>query len=150
MLDQWILIHSRIQSICRMCFCRDRRGKFPWNSKIGCFSSFQVSGRHSGWRFAVLDIWMLVGGLTKNNPTCHRNPEKTGTTTLSLVDGFNPSEYARQIGSFPQGFFCKAQAMIAERKILLCKLLSSGESETIEIKTLQHHCVYPWRIGEAF
>ena len=31
-------------------------------------------------------------------------------------------------------FFCKAQAMIAERKILLCKLLSSGESETIEIK----------------
>ena len=31
-------------------------------------------------------------------------------------------------------FFCKAQAMIAERKILLCKLPSSGESETIEIK----------------
>ena len=30
--------------------------------------------------------------------------------------------------------FCKAQAMIAERKILLCKLPSSGESETIEIK----------------
>ena len=33
-----------------------------------------------------------------------------------------------------RNFFCKAQAMIAERKILLCKLLSSGESETIEIK----------------
>ena len=46
-------------------------------------------------------------------------------------------------------FFCKAQAMIAERKIRLCKLLSS-ESETIEIKTLQHHCVNLWRIGEAF
>ena len=39
--------------------------------------------------------------------------------------------------------------MIAERKIRLCKLLSS-ESETIEIKTLQHHCVNLWRIGEAF
>ena len=46
-------------------------------------------------------------------------------------------------------FFCKAQAMIAERKIRLCKLLSS-ESETIEIKTLQHHCVNLWRIAEAF
>ena len=39
--------------------------------------------------------------------------------------------------------------MIAERKIRLCKLLSS-ESETIEIKTLQHHCVNLWRIAEAF
>ena len=69
-------------------------------------------------------------------------------TTCYLVGGWtNPSEkYARKNGIF----FCKAQAMIAERKILLCKLLSSGEGETIEIKTLQHHCVYPWRIGEAF
>ena len=30
-------------------------------------------------------------------------------------------------------FFSKAQAMIAERRIRLRKLLSSGESETIEI-----------------
>ena len=41
--------------------------------------------------------------------------------------------------------------MIAERRIRLRKLLSSGESETTEIKkTLQHHCVNLWRIGEAF
>ena len=46
--------------------------------------------------------------------------------------------------------FCKAQTMIAERRIRLCKLLSSGESETIEIKTLQHHCVNLGRIGETF
>ena len=37
--------------------------------------------------------------------------------------------------------------MIAERRIRLCKLLSSGESETIEIKTLQHHCVNLGLVG---
>jgi len=42
--------------------------------------------------------------------------------------GMNRTGHLR--GTF---FFCKAQAMIAERKIRLCKLLSS-ESETIEIK----------------
>ena len=34
--------------------------------------------------------------------------------------------------------------MIAERRIRLCKLLSSGESETIEIKTLQQPLCESW------
>ena len=74
--------------------------------------------------------WHLVSSLPGNE---REQVEQTSGTTIESVF-----------------FFCKAQAMIAERKILLCKLLSSGEGETIEIKTLQHHCVYPWRIGEAF
>ena len=47
-------------------------------------------------------------------------------------------------------FFCKAQAMIAERRIRLCELLSSGESETTENLAAQLCDSLAWRGSKDF
>ena len=75
-----------------------------------------------GWRPSAVSIFRFLTQL-------HTHP---GYCCLRSYCPSRTSKCLWLCGTLP--FFCKAQAMIAERKILLCKLLSSGESETIEIK----------------
>ena len=116
---------------------------------LPCFSSIQVPRRSLA--FMAEDLFLQ--GMNhyiccptqrnydrKNNGLLGPMRTRTGNYWMGKVDQilwtscynrFTPSASVHVLHPI---FFCKAQAMIAERKILLCKLLSSGESETIEIK----------------